>query len=112
MARESPRSPSPGCPAAGHGTSAESASAVRSHDMTALDTGTQDLRAEIDDGVAVITMNRPDRRKAFSEAMVSALGAVLAQVEIHGAGGSVVLTGAGGALLPRRDAHRLPAPPS
>jgi 2-(1,2-epoxy-1,2-dihydrophenyl)acetyl-CoA isomerase len=33
--------------------------------MTALDTGTEDLRAEIDDGVAVITMNRPDRRNAI-----------------------------------------------
>jgi enoyl-CoA hydratase/carnithine racemase len=49
--------------------------------MTALDTGTEDLRAEIDGGVAVITMNRPERRNAFSHAMVSALGAVLAQVE-------------------------------
>ncbi len=66
--------------------------------MTALDTGTEDLRAEIDDGVAVITMNRPDRRNAFSEAMLSALGAVLAQVETDEAVGSVVLTGAGGAF--------------
>jgi 2-(1,2-epoxy-1,2-dihydrophenyl)acetyl-CoA isomerase len=49
--------------------------------MTAIDTGTEDLRAEIDSGVAVITMNRPDRRNAFSQAMVSALGAVLARVE-------------------------------
>ena len=54
--------------------------------MTALDTGTEDLRAEIDGGVAVITMNRPDRRNAFSHAMVSALGAVLAQVETDEAG--------------------------
>ena len=79
--------------------------------MTALDTGTEDLRAEIDGGVAVITMNRPDRRNAFSHAMVSALGAVLAQVESDEAVGCVVLTGAGGAFcaaatsriwLPRR----------
>ncbi len=48
--------------------------------MTELDTGTEDLRAEIDDGVAVITMNRPERRNAFSRAMVSALGAVLAHL--------------------------------
>ena len=41
--------------------------------MTAIDTGTEDLRAEIDSGVAVITMNRPDRRNAFSQAMMSAL---------------------------------------
>src|ERR1700752_3041099 len=65
--------------------------------MTALDTGTEDLRAEIDRGVAVITMNRPARRNAFSPAMVSALGAVLAQVEADEAVGCVVLTGAGGA---------------
>ena len=44
--------------------------------MTALDTGTEDLRAEIDDGVAVITMNRPSRRNALSTAMVSALARV------------------------------------
>ena len=43
--------------------------------MTALDTGTEDLRAEIDGGVAVITMNRPERRNAMSDAMVAALGA-------------------------------------
>jgi 2-(1,2-epoxy-1,2-dihydrophenyl)acetyl-CoA isomerase len=48
--------------------------------MTTIDTGTEDLRAEIDDGVAVITMNRPDRRNAFSTAMISAMGTVLAQV--------------------------------
>jgi 2-(1,2-epoxy-1,2-dihydrophenyl)acetyl-CoA isomerase len=66
--------------------------------MNALDTGTEDLLAEINDGVAVITMNRPDRRNAFSEAMLSALGAVLARVEIDDAVGCVVLTGAGGAF--------------
>src|SRR2546430_14983347 len=70
-------------------------------DMTAIDTGTEDLRAEIDGGVAVITMNRPDRRNAFSHAMVSALGAVLAQAETDEAVGCVVLTGAGGALSAR-----------
>jgi 2-(1,2-epoxy-1,2-dihydrophenyl)acetyl-CoA isomerase len=66
--------------------------------MTTLDTGTEDLRAEIDDGVAVITMNRPDRRNALSQAMLSALGTVLAQVETDEAVGSVVLTGAGSAF--------------
>ncbi len=78
--------------------------------MTALDTGTEDLRAEIDDGVAVITMNRPDRRNAFSEAMLSALGAVLAQVETDEAVGSVVLTGAGGAFCAGGDVKGMAAP--
>ncbi len=80
--------------------------------MTALDTGTEDLRAEIDDGVAVITMNRPDRRNAFSYAMVSALGAVLAQVETDEAVGCVVLTGAGGAFCAGGDVKNMAATPT
>jgi 2-(1,2-epoxy-1,2-dihydrophenyl)acetyl-CoA isomerase len=80
--------------------------------MTALDTGTEDLLAEIDDGVAVITMNRPDRRNAFSPAMVSALGAVLARVEADDAVGCVVLTGAGGAFCAGGDVKSMAAPPA
>jgi 2-(1,2-epoxy-1,2-dihydrophenyl)acetyl-CoA isomerase len=79
--------------------------------MTALDTGTEDLRAEIDDGVAVITMNRPDRRNAFSEPMMSAMAEVLAQVEADDAVGCVVLTGAGGAFCAGCDVKGMAAPP-
>jgi 2-(1,2-epoxy-1,2-dihydrophenyl)acetyl-CoA isomerase len=77
--------------------------------MTALDTGTEDLRAEIDDGVAVITMNRPERRNAFSQAMVSALGAVLARAETDDSVGCVVLTGAGGAFCAGGDVKAMAA---
>jgi 2-(1,2-epoxy-1,2-dihydrophenyl)acetyl-CoA isomerase len=80
--------------------------------MTTLDTGTEDLRAEIDDGVAVITMNRPDRRNALSQAMLSALGAVLAQVESDEAVGAVVLTGAGGAFCAGGDVKGMAARPA
>ena len=80
--------------------------------MTALDTGTEDLLAEIDDGVAVITMNRPDRRNAFSQVMLSALGAVLAQVETDEAVGCVVLTGAGGAFCAGGDVKGMADPPA
>jgi 2-(1,2-epoxy-1,2-dihydrophenyl)acetyl-CoA isomerase len=66
--------------------------------MTRLDTGTEDLLADVDDGVAVLTMNRPDRRNAMSEAMMSAMEQVLAEVETDDAVGCVVLTGAGGAF--------------
>jgi len=66
--------------------------------MTALDTGTEDLLAEVEDGVAVITMNRPTRRNAFSDEMLEALGRILAEVEVSDAIGCVVLTGAGGAF--------------
>jgi 2-(1,2-epoxy-1,2-dihydrophenyl)acetyl-CoA isomerase len=77
-----------------------------------LDTGTEDLRAEIDDGVAVITMNRPERRNAFSQAMMSALAAVLAEVETDEAVGCVVLTGAGGAFCAGGDVKGMAARPS
>ena len=80
--------------------------------MTTLDTGTEDLRAEIDGGVAVITMNRPDRRNAFSQAMMSAMAAVLAQVEADDAVGCVVLTGAGGAFCAGGDVKSMAASPT
>ena len=45
--------------------------------VTQLDTGTDDLLASIEDGVAVLTMNRPERRNAMSEAMMAAMDRVL-----------------------------------
>src|ERR1700689_3250291 len=80
--------------------------------MTALDTGAEELRAATDEGVAVITMNRPDRRNAFSAAMISAMGAVLARVETDEAVGSVVLTGAGGAFCAGGDVKDMAARPA
>ena len=66
--------------------------------MTTIDTGTDHLLAEVDDGVAVLTMNRPERRNAFSTDMVYAMGRVLADLEIDDSVGAVVVTGAGGAF--------------
>jgi 2-(1,2-epoxy-1,2-dihydrophenyl)acetyl-CoA isomerase len=66
--------------------------------MPRLDTGTDDLLADIDDGVAVLTMNRPERRNAMSEAMMTAMDRVLGQVETDDEVGCVILTGAGRAF--------------
>lgn len=66
--------------------------------MTELDTGTDDLLGRVDDGVAVLTMNRPERRNAMSGTMLDALGRMLGQLEIDDAVGCIVLTGAGGAF--------------
>ena len=63
-----------------------------------LDTGTKDLLAHVDDGVAVITMNRPERRNAMSGGMLSAMSAVLAAFETDPDVACIVLTGAGGAF--------------
>src|SRR3954469_89448 len=66
--------------------------------MKTIETGTPDLLATLDDGVATLTMNRPERRNAMSGAMNQALGRVLADVEVADDVGCVVLTGAGGAF--------------
>ena len=63
-------------------------------------------------GIATITMNRPERRNAFSEAMMSALAEVLAQAEADPAVGCVVLTGAGGAFCAGGDVKSMAAPPA
>jgi 2-(1,2-epoxy-1,2-dihydrophenyl)acetyl-CoA isomerase len=66
--------------------------------VTALETGTADLRAGVEDGVAVLVLDRPERRNALSPAMVDGLARVLAAVEDDDEVGAVVLTGAGGAF--------------
>ena len=66
--------------------------------MTDIDTGTTDLLAHVDDGVAVVTLNRPERRNAFSMPMIEALGDLLGRLEADADIGAVVLTGAGGAF--------------
>jgi 2-(1,2-epoxy-1,2-dihydrophenyl)acetyl-CoA isomerase len=66
--------------------------------MRTIDTGTADLLAAVEDGVATLTMNRPDRRNAMSRAMNEALARVLADVEVDDDVGCVVVTGSGGAF--------------
>lgn len=80
--------------------------------MTKLDTGTEDLLAEIEDGVAVLAMNRPSRRNAFSNEMMDAMARVLAKVEVDDDVGCVVLTGEGGAFSAGGDVKAMAAPNS
>lgn len=63
-----------------------------------IDTGTDDLMAEVSERVAVVTLNRPERRNAMSPPMMRALVDVLADAETADDVGAVVLTGAGGAF--------------
>jgi len=80
--------------------------------VTRLDTGTEDLLAEVDGGVAVLTMNRPDRRNAMSEAMMTAMDRVLGDVEAEPTVGCVVLTGAGGAFCAGGDVKAMAERPA
>jgi 2-(1,2-epoxy-1,2-dihydrophenyl)acetyl-CoA isomerase len=53
---------------------------------------------DVQDGVGVITLNRPDRRNALTLDMLSMIGTALADLEANPSVGAVVLTGAGGAF--------------
>lgn len=61
-----------------------------------IETGTNDLLGSIEDGVATLTMNRPERRNALSGAMLGALGTALSECETDPEVAVIVLTGAGG----------------
>jgi 2-(1,2-epoxy-1,2-dihydrophenyl)acetyl-CoA isomerase len=63
-----------------------------------FDTRTTDLTAEAEDGVAVLTMNRPERRNALSGEMLSAMASTLAACETDSEIACIVLTGAAGAF--------------
>ena len=62
---------------------------------TKIETGTEDLLAEINDGVAVITLNRPEARNAMSGEMNAALQKTLADAELNNDIKCIILTGAG-----------------
>jgi 2-(1,2-epoxy-1,2-dihydrophenyl)acetyl-CoA isomerase len=66
--------------------------------MTTIDTGTDHLLGRVDDGVAVLTLNRPERRNALSGPMLGALASTLERLEVDDDVGVIVLTGAGGAF--------------
>jgi 2-(1,2-epoxy-1,2-dihydrophenyl)acetyl-CoA isomerase len=63
-----------------------------------LESRTTDLIAEAEDGVAILTMNRPERRNALSAQMLGALADTLAACETDPEIACIVLTGAGGAF--------------
>ncbi len=63
-----------------------------------IDTGTDQLLAELTDGVLTITFNRPEARNALSDVLTPALRKMLARVPDIDEVGTLVLTGAGPAF--------------
>ena len=53
------------------------------------------LLLEIREGVAFITVNRPDKLNALNDTVIAELGLVIRAVETDAAVGGVILTGAG-----------------
>ena len=60
-----------------------------------IDTGTEDLLAELEAGVLTLTLNRPEARNAMSGGMTAALASQLASAELNSEVKAIVLTGAG-----------------
>ncbi|TDV57702.1 enoyl-CoA hydratase-related protein [Actinophytocola oryzae] len=66
--------------------------------MREIETGTGDLLAHVERGVGVVTLNRPERRNALTQEMLSALATVLPELAAAEDVRAVVLTGAGPAF--------------
>jgi enoyl-CoA hydratase/carnithine racemase len=77
-----------------------------------------DLEFEVDDGVAVVTLSRPDQRNAFSARMGEELGWAYSRCDAEDAIRAVVVTGAGDAfcagadLTPAGDTFASPTAPN
>ena len=63
-----------------------------------IDTGTEQLLCEIRDGVAIITLNRPEARNALSDDLSPALRRMLRQMGDDETIGALLITGAGTAF--------------
>jgi enoyl-CoA hydratase/carnithine racemase len=63
-----------------------------------VDTGTDQLLCTIDEGVATITLNRPEKRNALSDELTPALRQTLLEVETNPEVRVVLITGAGNAF--------------
>lgn len=66
--------------------------------MAAVETGTDHLLVDVTDGIATLTLNRPDRRNALSTEMIEALGRVVPDLDDDPSVGCLVITGAGRAF--------------
>jgi 2-(1,2-epoxy-1,2-dihydrophenyl)acetyl-CoA isomerase len=66
--------------------------------MAKLDTGTDELLCSLDDGIATVTLNRPDKRNALSDRLTPALREILLVLERNEDARCIIITGAGPAF--------------
>ena len=74
-----------------------------------IGTGTGQLLCTVDDGVAVLTLNRPEARNALGSSLTPALRDMIAKMGADPAVGVVVLTGAGPAFCSGGDVKAMAA---
>ena len=67
-------------------------------ERTNLETGTEELLAWLEDGVAVLTLNRPEVRNALSDTLSPALRRIIAELSQNPEARAVLITGAGEAF--------------
>jgi len=78
-------------------------------DSRPIATGTEHLQARVEDGVAYLTMHRPERRNALSDEMLRGLADALREAETATDVRCVVLTGTGGAFCAGGDVKGMAA---
>ncbi len=66
--------------------------------MITIDTGTNELLCVLEDGVATVTLNKPEKRNALGDILTPALRSILLTLEADERCGSILLTGAGRAF--------------
>ena len=66
--------------------------------MHKIDTGTDELLCRVDERIATITLNRPEKRNALSDNLTPALRQTLLDLESRSDVGCIVITGAGNAF--------------
>ena len=66
--------------------------------MTKIDTGTNELLCDLEDGVATVTLNKPEKRNALGDILTPALRSILLTLEADERCGAILLTGAGRAF--------------
>jgi 2-(1,2-epoxy-1,2-dihydrophenyl)acetyl-CoA isomerase len=77
--------------------------------MSKIETGTEHLLATEEGGVAVLTMNRPERRNALSGEMLDGMARALEYAERSAQVRCIVLTGAGGGFCAGGDVKGMAA---
>lgn len=75
--------------------------------MSTIDTGTEHLLGRVEDRVAILTFNRPDRRNALSSEMYAGFNRALPQIAEDPEIRVLMVTGAGGAFCAGGDVKRM-----
>ncbi|NJN51266.1 MAG: enoyl-CoA hydratase [Gammaproteobacteria bacterium] len=75
--------------------------------MSHFDTGTDELLCEVTERVAVVTLNKPQKKNALGDILTPALRALLPQLETRSDVGCVMITGAGNAFCSGGDVSEM-----